>query len=172
MPLSLTVAVIPRHNLKLPQYIAELSAALEAAGVEVTRAGLLYDVRVDGTPVGRVAFTLPPSDGQTPLAGYQLTQLDEGREFGGHDLDWRSRSHRRPVARSSRNSRVDPLRATFQVTTTPGNHPQQGPPHRQRPGSVVLPHAGPATLEHFCMLRARHNMAAVAEPVRDDRPAR
>ena len=79
-PLSLTVAVIPRHNLKLPQYIEELSVALDSAGVEVTRSGLLYDVRADGTPVGMAAFTLPPSDGQTPLAGYQLTQFDEGGE--------------------------------------------------------------------------------------------
>ena len=75
------LTVIPRHGLKLEQYIGELSAALASEpGIAVERTGLLYDVRVDGTPVGIVTYHLPPSNGRPGLKAYHLVQLDGAGE--------------------------------------------------------------------------------------------
>ena len=77
----MTVSVIPRHNLKLGQYVEEFAAGLDAvADIQVVRAGLLYDVRTDGAPVGIVAYQLPPSVGKPNRAGYHLVQFDAGGE--------------------------------------------------------------------------------------------
>ncbi len=71
------LTVIPRYGLKLDQYIGELSAALASTpGIEVERTGLLYDVRVDGAPVGIVMYHLPASNETPDLSGYHLVQLD------------------------------------------------------------------------------------------------
>ncbi len=75
------LTVIPRHALRLEQYIGELSAALASEpGIEVERTGLLYDIRVDGTPVGMVTYRLPASNGTPGLKAYHLAQLDGAGE--------------------------------------------------------------------------------------------
>lgn len=73
----MTVVIVPRHDIKLGQYIEELVAEIKSSGADVNRAGLIYDIRTDGTPVGVVAFDLPISNGQPLLAGYHLAQFDD-----------------------------------------------------------------------------------------------
>jgi hypothetical protein len=77
----MTMSVIPRHKLQLSQYVEEFAAGLgSVSGIEVARAGLIYDVRTDGTPVGIVAYELPPSEREPDLTGYHLVQFDAGGE--------------------------------------------------------------------------------------------
>lgn len=75
----LTIALIPRHGIGLDQYVEGLSSRLSSVeDLEVERAGLLYDVRGDGLPVGMVAYHRSKPGEADLLSAYHLAQLDEG----------------------------------------------------------------------------------------------
>lgn len=75
----LTIALIPRHGIALDQYVEGLSGRLSSVeDLEVERAGLLYDVRGDGLPVGMVAYHRSKPGEADMLSAYHLAQLDEG----------------------------------------------------------------------------------------------
>jgi hypothetical protein len=74
---TMTMTAVPRHGLRLKQYIDAVSAVLaDESGVHVERAGLLYDVREDGTPVGIVMYRQSLPGERPEHTGYQLAQLD------------------------------------------------------------------------------------------------
>ncbi len=74
----LTIALIPRHAIGLDQYVEGLSSRLSSVeDLEVERAGLLYDVRGDGLPVGMVAYHRSKPGEADLLSAYHLAQLDE-----------------------------------------------------------------------------------------------
>jgi hypothetical protein len=74
----LTIALIPRHGIGLDQYVEGLSGRLSSVeDLEVERAGLLYDVREDGLPVGMVAYHRSKPGEADLLSAYHLAQLDE-----------------------------------------------------------------------------------------------
>ena len=74
----LTVTVIPRHEIRLDQYVEGLAGRLSStADVEVERAGLLYDIREDGLPVGMLAYHRAKPGGADLLSAYHLAQFDE-----------------------------------------------------------------------------------------------
>jgi hypothetical protein len=63
----------PRHELSLEAYISGVAEAM-GERVEVQRAGIVFDVREDGKPVGVLQY------GDETVSGYQVVQFDDKAE--------------------------------------------------------------------------------------------
>ena len=59
----------PRHGLSLEDYLIGVEQSLRER-VEIERAGILYDLREDGKPVGIIEY------GNGKVGGYQIVQFD------------------------------------------------------------------------------------------------
>lgn len=76
-PTQLLVTTMPRHGLRLDEYVAAVTTALtENQGVSVKRAGIVYDVREDGQPLAIVEYRIEAADRETDTGGYQIVHFD------------------------------------------------------------------------------------------------
>jgi hypothetical protein len=74
-PVRASLVRIPRADLDVPGYLAELRADLAAAGLAVEPPALLSTLRADGGPVGQLTFRRVMPDGTEQL-GVQYVLVD------------------------------------------------------------------------------------------------
>lgn len=72
-PVGLTLLAAPRNGILLPDYVDQMRAGLESAGMTVLDATVTTERLPDGTPAGELIYSQP----EAALHFYQMVRFDE-----------------------------------------------------------------------------------------------